>query len=603
MNAREIEQLSEHQIQLFLKLDNLNLTPEEDPSDDPFRAIPINGSRFADQDLDLLILQLRGIREALPWLLAEEHYLSTGIQVRNTIPVSSINRVYLQSENPEVCFVFRKGDHFCHLDTYIRIADEKIPLSPKIIPFYGVLSINANLYLFSEDAARTISFFLNQESYRIHTEDLKPFYEQFLRPLMERYEVRLEGFPSPQSLEATIAEKTVYLQEAGEQLVMTPEIRYQTAEGESFSVMLDGGKRKYFSLGEAHQMRFANRNLPEEARLIDAFQQLHPRFHQIASTGFQLPLDLILWNNWFFKTFDRFRELGFEVMGLKELKKIRYNPHRPSIRMSGNSGTDWFDLQIEVSFGDQKVKLSAIRKAVINRQSFVELGDGSIGMLPEEWLQKYSKILSLGKVQEDNVRLSQFQINLIDDLYTEIDNHQSFEHLMEKMQRLRNFDSIREVPPHPELTAELRNYQKAGLNWLSFLDEIRWGGCLADDMGLGKTVQVLALLMNVSERTPEATHLVVVPKSLVFNWMHEIQKFCPNLRVHNHSGPDRFDRPEQLTPFDLIITTYGIARSDIELLRHIPFHYVVLDESQAIKNPTTQTAKAVKLLQSQNRLI
>ncbi|MCB0847574.1 MAG: DEAD/DEAH box helicase, partial [Bacteroidetes bacterium] len=232
-----------------------------------------------------------------------------------------------------------------------------------------------------------------------------------------------------------------------------------------------------------------------------------------------------------------------------------------------------------------------------------KLGDGSIGMLPEEWLKKYSTLFKVGKTNRGKLKISEFQVNAVDEIYEEIENGEVFREILEKRERLKDFKKIKQVEVPQKLTAELRKYQKEGFNWLNFLNEFGWGGCLADDMGLGKTVQMLAFLMKISAQNKGATHLIVVPRSLVFNWMSEVEKFCPGYKALRHTGSDRSKDGAEFKDYDLIITTYGLARSDIDFLKEIPFHYVVLDESQAIKNPTTQTAKSVKLLNAKNRMI
>ncbi|MEL6639383.1 MAG: DEAD/DEAH box helicase, partial [Bacteroidota bacterium] len=171
----------------------------------------------------------------------------------------------------------------------------------------------------------------------------------------------------------------------------------------------------------------------------------------------------------------------------------------------------------------------------------------------------------------------------------------------EKRRKLRSFQTIKETELPAQLTAELRDYQVEGYNWLNFLDEFQWGGILADDMGLGKTVQILAFLQKqINDR--DRVNLVVVPTSLLFNWENEIEKFTPQIRYKIHHGIDRTTDFRELLDYDLIITTYGLAANDLELFNRIRFNYIVLDESQAIKNPSSKRYKAVCLLRGRNKL-
>ena len=165
------------------------------------------------------------------------------------------------------------------------------------------------------------------------------------------------------------------------------------------------------------------------------------------------------------------------------------------------------------------------------------------------------------------------------------------------------FKEIQDVPMPKNITATLRDYQQEGYKWLHFLDEFSWGGCLADDMGLGKTLQVLTFLQEQKNRLSNPVNLVVVPTTLLFNWQAEVEKFAPELRIHVHRGIGRQRDLSFLQGCDIVLTTYGTLRSDIETFKTFPFNYVVLDESQAIKNPDSLTSKAVKLLTAKNRLV
>ena len=165
----------------------------------------------------------------------------------------------------------------------------------------------------------------------------------------------------------------------------------------------------------------------------------------------------------------------------------------------------------------------------------------------------------------------------------------------------------RPVNPAKHFQGTLRDYQKDGLGWLRFLQEFGFGGCLADDMGLGKTVQVLAHLESRrTRRKPKGESrnpsLAVVPKSLVFNWIEEAARFTPKLRVFNYTGGERAEQLERLGECDLLITTYGTLLRDIVKLKGIRFDYAILDESQAIKNANSQSAKACRLLDAEHRL-
>jgi len=166
---------------------------------------------------------------------------------------------------------------------------------------------------------------------------------------------------------------------------------------------------------------------------------------------------------------------------------------------------------------------------------------------------------------------------------------------------LRSFAGIRAGEQPAGFVGHLRDYQRDGVGWMDFLRRFSFGGCLADDMGVGKTAQVLALLeARLASRDSTGPSLVVVPKSLVFNWKQEAARFTPRIRVLDHTGLAR--DVHTFSDYDLVLTTYGTLRRDAAEFKDIEFDYVVLDEAQAIKNPGTESAKAARLLRGRNRL-
>ena len=272
------------------------------------------------------------------------------------------------------------------------------------------------------------------------------------------------------------------------------------------------------------------------------------------------------------------------------------------IEVQVSSGIDWFDLDGHVAYDDQAVALPTLLQALDKGETFVRLGDGSLGLLPEAWLRRHRRWLSFGEVQSDRVRFAQNQISLIDALIAELPEIAVDEQVAAAREKLNRFNGIKPRKPVQAFHGELRHYQCEGLGWLRFLEDFGWSGCLADDMGLGKTVQVLALLANRRRYQGDGPSLIVAPKSLVFNWQREAERFTPQLKVLNYTGLARKAEREQFTEYDLVLTTYGTLRRDIAFLKAQPFNYAVLDEAQAIKNPHAQSAKAARLLSAQHRL-
>ena len=278
-------------------------------------------------------------------------------------------------------------------------------------------------------------------------------------------------------------------------------------------------------------------------------------------------------------------------------------PQRVQTQVS--SGIDWFAVHVSVSYdGEGTVDLAAILAALKKGEKTVRLGDGTIGILPEEWLRRNGLLLDVGKAVKGELRFGAHQAPLLDALLRDQPEVQVDERFEKVRQELRSFDGLRTVKPLRSFRATMRDYQQASLGWFQFLRQFGFGGCLADDMGLGKTIMALALLDSRRTVKGVPASLVVVPRSLAFNWLLEAKKFAPKVRFHDHSGVGRQSLSEVLAKKKphVVLTTYGILRRDIEQFREVVFDYAIVDESQAIKNHHTGTSKAVRLLNARHRL-
>src|SRR4051812_6699625 len=264
------------------------------------------------------------------------------------------------------------------------------------------------------------------------------------------------------------------------------------------------------------------------------------------------------------------------------------------------SGVDWFDLEVEVSFGDVAVPLPRILQALKNKESTVDLEGGGVGVLTADVKRRLAPLLAMAGAAK-KLRFRRSQTALLDALLELIPSTETDKRFERAKAELQKFDRVEACQEPPTFLGELRQYQREGLGWFSFLRQFGLGGCLADDMGLGKTVQALALLE--SRRLENAgPSLVVAPRSLIFNWKQEAARFAPALRVLDHTGAERSRGSIGLTDEHLVITTYGTLRRDIATLREIEFDFVILDEAQAIKNSTTAASKAARLLRARHRL-
>ncbi|HUB26085.1 MAG TPA: SNF2-related protein [Tepidisphaeraceae bacterium] len=271
-----------------------------------------------------------------------------------------------------------------------------------------------------------------------------------------------------------------------------------------------------------------------------------------------------------------------------------------AISIEVRSGIDWFELHASADFDGKPVALPRLLAALRKGETLVTLDDGTVGILPEEWLSKYGLMAAVAEEKSDHLRFGKSQAGLLDALLAVQPSVIADAEFTAARQALRSFEGIQAEEPPPGFVGELRPYQKEGLGWMSFLRQFGFGGCLADDMGLGKTVQVLALLE--SRRREGVPSLVVVPRSLIFNWKAEAARFAPALRILDHTGIGREKSADEFGHYDLIVTTYGTLRNDAPFLKDFNFDYIILDEAQAVKNASSESAKATRLLRGRHRL-
>jgi non-specific serine/threonine protein kinase len=354
---------------------------------------------------------------------------------------------------------------------------------------------------------------------------------------------------------------------------------------------------------QGDKVMIVHRNREKENEFIQQMQNLHSSFVFNSDSGtLALKGSDVLKNNWFFLFVDAMKEMKTPVFGFEALKNFRFNTARPQTKIFISSNTDWFDAKVDIVFGDQHVTVTEVKRALANKQQFVQLNDGTFGILPEEWLKKYSLLFRVGEGKTNTLKLSRYHLSVVDELYEMRDEEELTVKLEEKYERLRDFNKIKEIDPPEHLKNILRPYQIAGYQWLNYLTDINWGGILADDMGLGKTVQALSFLDHFRQTHGKLKALVVCPTTLIYNWENEIKKFTPELTYRIHHGATRTRAKEELVDHDITITTYGTLRSDIKLMMGVDFDYVILDESQAIKNPSSKVAKASCLLNAKHRL-
>ena len=327
---------------------------------------------------------------------------------------------------------------------------------------------------------------------------------------------------------------------------------------------------------------------------------------------------------WLSKHDKDLKELGISV-SQEKLDHI-YFIGSQSIEVKINQVHDWFDIHATVTFGEFSFPFVRLRKNILGQIREFKLPDGRIAILPIEWFARYHPVFSFGKPGEQAIRLQNYHFMLMEDFVQ--DQGVS---INEKLNKLVKSAIVPQEKPEG-LYASLRNYQQEGYNWMYHLYSNNLGGCLADDMGLGKTIQALTLLLKLKKKDTTIPHfqhrksgqlslfvadesldekqqpasLIVLPVSLVHNWEREIRKFAPSLKAFVYSGArrrEKSDLNEIIANFDIILTTYGTVRNDADEISKFEFFYLILDESQTIKNSESKTYKTITSIRSQHRIV
>ena len=321
---------------------------------------------------------------------------------------------------------------------------------------------------------------------------------------------------------------------------------------------------------------------------------------------------------------EHLHQLGFQLNKAKAEKD--YYLESILLDFKVDDSKDWFDIQAIVKFGEFAFPFSRFRKYIIMEIREFTLPNNQVVVLPSEWFSQYKEMFIFGNEEGEHIQLKKHHFQVLREALG-ADTGNTINRLSSKLDQSKA-DSF--IEPE-KLNATLREYQKTGVHWMYQLYKNNFGGCLADDMGLGKTLQTITLLLKVKEDSDSAavvpitnkptiqlslfdipaftggealsTSLLVMPVSLIHNWENEIAKFAPSLKTYTFFGTQRTRNFTDLLNVDIVLTSYGVVRNDIDSLRSLNFKYIILDESQTIKNPDSKIYKAVTQLQSEHKLV
>jgi len=468
--------------------------------------------------------------------------------------------------------------------------------SKKTIPVAnlpGWLIIDDTLFKVNHINGNLVKPFREKDKILIPKASVKSYFQKFILKIVALVDIEAEGFEVIQSghLTKCIIEPVKHLFQDTWVFLLYMDYgdgSFLWTDGREFKTILE------FNDQEEIRIVKINRDRRKELKWKDEFIQFGVNMNQEGYFEIPIPVtDPFKPLHWISEHRENLEAAGFSIKSpVIDGKEVVLSS--PSIQIGVNEENDWFDLHGTISVGEHKFPFKNLIGHIRNLNRQFELPDGTLFIIPEEWMARFSAVAQFTELNSQSLRIAKNQFPLIKDLG------------FDQLEILENEYQNTDYTPSPRLKAELRPYQLEGVKWLIYLYSKGLGGCLADDMGLGKTLQTIALLLYLKDQKPEVDQtictLIVLPASLIFNWEKEIKKFAPVLTTYVHVGTKRQKDILILKRFDVILSTYQTVLRDIDLLETFEFEYIILDESQQIKNRESKIFKTLSELISKNKL-
>jgi SNF2 family DNA or RNA helicase len=575
-----------------------------------------DGDKLLRQEIDTYLEKRRSI--IMP-LLVGKHVYEMGSDGE-----PAWRKIKVLEDKASILFHFRKNEDNTHYFPTIKLNDEKLDFRHResyiISEDPGWIMVDRELFTFKQPInGSKLKPFLKKKFILIPKNVEETYYKKFVAPLVADYDVYAKGFdikterytPNPiltlsEIQQSTSSPETLFSNgnsaDNNDPSKVLLELCYQYGNYQFKADHLKEVSVSVDNSGDHYTFYRVERQKEEEESIIRFLQD---NGLKIRNSRVTLPESEAF--DWLNQHQSSLLEKGFQIRQPKNGNK-QYFIGESKISIKIEEKIDWFDIKAIVKFGDFEVPFSKIRKLILQHKNEIRLPNGEIGIIPASWAEQYKDLLVFADQEGEETTLQKHHLALVQSLK---ENEAATVSITRKLEKLLDYTQIEEKPLPVAFKGKLRPYQQAGYNWMIFLNEFSFGGCLADDMGLGKTVQTLAILQHESEAYKEdnpgqknkPTSLLVMPTSLIYNWIKEAKRFTPKLKVLNYTGTNRDKNAERFAKYDLVITSYGIARIDTSLLASFYFNYIILDESQAIKNPDSIISKAVRELKSRRKLI
>ena len=463
------------------------------------------------------------------------------------------------------------------------------------------------------NSARLKPFFTKDESF-IPQKNLVEYFNKVILPLVEKLDFEHKGFDIIPHNTIFKAELSLFHNFLNASFGLSLRFDYGKM---SFSWKESKQQKSFLDINDKAQLviHHVKRQRENEAIFIEKLEKLglinqESNYFSLIEKPVTAAEDLI---NWLILHQNTLENEGFTIVTpVLDNKPIALL--RPSLNhLTTTQENDWFDLKIEVVVGSFKIPFGQLVPHIRAQNPYFLLPDNTYFIIPTEWMEKYQPIAQFGKVQNQSIKIARSQAPAL--------LEGTFLTGIETMPK----EDIVWTPPQ-YLKANLRPYQVEGVQWLLSHYHNNLGACLADDMGLGKTLQTIAMLLYAREHKKSDTALslgmqtdifntlekedifqplqalIVLPASLVFNWESELKKFAPSIRQYIHIGAKRHKDMRLIQRNDVVLTTYQTVVKDLELLEKLEWEYIVLDESQYIKNKESDTFKAVNQLKARHKM-
>jgi hypothetical protein len=484
--------------------------------------------------------------------------------------------------------------------------------------------VNGTLYKVADINGNMVKPFTLKDSIFIKKSFIKEYFQKFIVKIIPKANVTADGFKIIEYSKLNTCELSLTKNFMTNEHGLLVKFHY----GKAFFDLAEKLKHKTnLEFNSVHDIIIhqCKRNFLVEKEKMDllatkGLEDTKSNYLKLKNNTNESPYALV---EWLTVHAEALKESGFTIDSPRiEEKKVLLRA--PSIQLNLKQINDWFDIYGVVEVGGFTIPFYSLAQYIRTYQRLYPLPNGEYFIIPEEWMERYQALFQLAKISKNSVRLGKSQFPLL--------NNIQFDNVDEEVQEglTQDFKNIDYSPPS-SLKATLRPYQMEGVKWLIHLYHNQLGACLADDMGLGKTLQTIAMFLYAKEKKAlaqdakkTAPHvqqidmfdayqealsdfaplnaLIILPASLVFNWEEEIKKFAPHLSVYKHVGTRRHKKVELLQGFDVMLTTYHTALKDIDALKEITFDYVVLDESQQIKNKDSKIFKAINQIQALHKI-